>query len=352
MRCQTRSSRLSTPQIPATLPTSFANSSKTDDGSNAFWSILWKYLSTKVQDKVPTSALPVLPMDFNGSGDAVWRICHSTVLLRLDGQYLLTDPVFATRASPLSFAGPKRFHQLPISLDALPPLAAVLLSHDHYDHLDKSSIAVLKHKTAKFVVPLGVDRHLHKLGVPAEQITVLDWWQQTQIAGIRVHATPAQHFSGRSLFDKNQTLWASYVIETSQHRLFFSGDTGYFSGFAEIARRFGHFDLAMIETGAYDELWPDIHLQPEQSLRAHLDLKADYLLPIHNSSFALALHSWYEPLVRLANAADAYQVSLLTPLFGQQIQLDALADAASKNLRWWQPWLPAQTLASELQIPA
>lgn len=331
----------------------FRNTAKTQDGSAAMGQILWRYLTQKVADKTPRQQLPVETADLRGTHDMLLKISHSSVLLRLDGQYLLLDPVFSKRASPLQWLGPKRFHRLPVELDDLPALSAVLISHDHYDHLDKQTVRALIQKTKRFIVPLGVDSHLRRFGVPAEMITVLDWWQHTEFSGLKVHATPAQHFSGRGLNDKNQTLWASFVIESSHKRLFFSGDSGYFSGFAEIGRRFGGFDLAMVETGAYDELWADIHMLPEQSLRAALDLQASYMLPIHNSSFDLAMHAWYEPLQRLALAADAYQLPLLTPRFGQTLALGQLADEARQNLRWWQALMPAHASgADELWVPA
>lgn len=331
----------------------FRNTAKTQDGSAAMGQILWRYLTQKVADKTPRQQLPVETADLRGTHDMLLKISHSSVLLRLDGQYLLLDPVFSKRASPLQWLGPKRFHRLPVELDDLPALSAVLISHDHYDHLDKQTVRALIQKTKRFIVPLGVDRHLRRFGAPAEMITVLDWWQHTEFSGLKVHATPAQHFSGRGLNDKNQTLWASFVIESSHKRLFFSGDSGYFSGFAEIGRRFGGFDLAMVETGAYDELWADIHMLPEQSLRAALDLQAKFMLPIHNSSFDLAMHAWYEPLQRLALAADAYQLPLLTPRFGQALALGQLADEAQQNLRWWQALMPAHASgADELWVPA
>lgn len=317
---------------------------KVDDGSANMGAILWRYLTQKVAHKTPSVPLPVETPDLSGNHDLLVKISHSTVLMRLDGQYLLTDPVFSLRASPLQFIGPKRFHHLPLTIAELPKLDVVLLSHDHYDHLDKASIKALMAKTGMFVVPTGVDKHLRRFGVPAEKITVLAWWQYTSVGALHIHATPAQHFSGRGLFDKNQTTWASFVIESKQRRIFFSGDSGYFNGFTEIGKRFGGFDLSLIETGAYGELWPDVHMQPEQSLRAHLDLQARYMLPIHNSSFDLAMHAWYEPLQRLAIAAEVYQVALITPTFGAVIDLSCLEQAPKKHHYWWQQTVPLAVL--------
>ena len=320
------------------------NLPKSKDANATFGRVLWRYLTQKVADKTPITLLPVQQPDLSGDHDILVKISHSTVLMRLDGKFVLTDPVFSKRASPLQFVGPKRFHNLPLTVAELPRLDVVLISHDHYDHLDKASIRALAAKTAMFVVPTGVDQHLRRFGIPANKIVVLDWWQHCTLGSLTLHATPAQHFSGRGLFDKNQTKWASFVIESSRRRIFFSGDSGYFRGFAEIGSRFGGFDLSLIETGAYDEMWADIHMQPEQSLRAHLDLKARFMLPIHNSSFDLAMHAWYEPLQRLANAAETYDVPLITPQFGAVLSLGNLALGVEQHGYWWQDLMPPETL--------
>jgi L-ascorbate metabolism protein UlaG (beta-lactamase superfamily) len=328
----------------ATQTESACKLQKADESRASFPRILWRYLTQKVADKMPQEGLPVKKPDLSGSHDILIKISHSTVLMRLDGQYLLTDPVFSHRASPVQFAGPKRFHDLPLSIADLPRLDIVAISHDHYDHLDKGTIKALAAKANMFVVPPGVDHHLRRFGVAAKKITVIDWWQQTTLGSITLHATPAQHFSGRGLFDKNATTWASFVIESTRQRIFFSGDSGYFSGFAEIGKRFGGFDLALVETGAYDDMWPDVHMQPEQSLRAHLDLQARYMLPIHNSSFDLAMHAWYEPLQRVAIAAEAYQASLITPQFGAVLDLTRLVQAPQEHGAWWRALMPNDVL--------
>nr|WP_320126872.1 MBL fold metallo-hydrolase [uncultured Shewanella sp.] len=326
----------------------------THSGEGNLLSILWRYVTESIPDKSPNQALPIQKMQLNPTADAtpmLYKISHSTVLLQLNGQYWLTDPVFSKRASPSQMFGPKRFHELPIELDNIPTLAGIILSHDHYDHLDKHSILALAERTQKFIVPLGVDKHLLAWGVPASKIVALDWWQATQHAGLSFTATPAQHFSGRGISDKNQTLWASWVIQSPELKLFFSGDSGYFSGFKTIGDKLGPFDLTLIETGAYDEMWADIHMQPEQSLRAHLDLRGRHLIPIHNSSFDLALHSWYEPLERISVAAKAYCVPLLTPEFGQGINLSDLAHSPALNHAWWKTYLPKDRTVFEI-IPA
>lgn len=325
----------------------FANqATRVDSGEGKLGTILWRYLTQTVANKIPTQALPVQSMHLPaaaGATDTLYKISHSTVLLQLNQHYWLLDPVFSKRASPSQWFGPSRFHPLPLELAAVPKLAGIIISHDHYDHLDKASIQALAARTALFIVPLGVDRHLRNWGVPADKIVALDWWQQHQTKGVTFTATPSQHFSGRGLLDKNQTLWASWAIKTAQLNLFFSGDSGYFAGFADIGERLGPFDLTLIETGAYDELWSGIHMQPEQSLRAHLDLRGQLMMPVHNSSFDLAMHPWYEPLLRLSSAAAAYQVPLLTPMFGQAVLLTAATfsqQPAADTEVWWRQLLP------------
>lgn len=282
----------------------------------------------------PISLQPMTRQEVLEAPDrSLWRLGHSTVLLKLRGHYFITDPVFAERASPVQWAGPQRFHAPPLALDDLPPLAAVILSHDHFDHLDEQAIRCLAPRTRQFLTPLGVGDRLIGWGVPAVQVTQLDWWQETEIEGIRFVATPAQHFSGRGLFDSNRTLWASWALIDQQTRVFFSGDTGYFPGFAQIGERFGPFDLTLIETGAYNQAWPNVHMQPEQSLQAHLDLRGRWMLPIHNGTFDLAIHGWQEPFERIVALAGAAQVRLSTPLMGERLSIDS----PHEGQNWWQP---------------
>ena len=283
----------------------------------------------------PNTAIPVQQIDpvflTQGQEDAVYRLGHSTILLRLDGEFILLDPMFSERAFPVQWMGPKRFHQPPISIEALPAIKAVIISHDHYDHLDKQAIKALKDKVETFITPLQVGQHLREWGVPNDKITELDWWQETRLETIRITATPAQHFSGRGLFDRDHTLWASWVIQGWDSKVFFSGDTGYFDGFKEIGEKFGPFDITLMETGAYNEHWTDIHMMPEQSLQAHIDLKGKVMVPIHNGTFDLSLHDWFEPLARIQQLADENQVQIRTPVFGAELAIRAPAATA----KWW-----------------
>ena len=297
--------------------------------------LVWRMFTAKPPSTVPHRPIPVRPLDAATLAQApeatLFRLGHSTLLMKLDGGWWLTDPVFAERASPFSFAGPKRFHAPPLTLDALPPLRGIILSHDHYDHLDRDSILALAPRAGLIVAPLGVGERLVGWGIDAAKIRQLDWWQETQAGGVRLAAVPAQHFSGRSLRDGDRTLWVSWVIMTGNLRLFFSGDTGYHAGFKAIGERYGPFDVTMLETGGYDRQWADVHMQPEQTLQAHLDLNGRWLLPIHNGTFDLAFHPWYEPLDRIQALATAAGVPLATPQMGQAWELDRPQSVPA----WW-----------------
>jgi L-ascorbate metabolism protein UlaG (beta-lactamase superfamily) len=240
------------------------------------------------------------------------------MLLELDGLRVLTDPVWGDRASPASFAGPKRFAPVPVAISALPPLDAVLISHDHYDHLCIHTLRELAKLDVPFITALGVGAHLESWGVPAARITELDWWEQTVLPGgqLSFTATPAQHFSGRGMADRNRSLWASWVIRTDKHRVFFSGDTGLTQEFAEIRERQGPFDLVMLEIGAFHPSWGDIHLGPENALAAHALLGGGTLLPVHWGTFNLALHDWNEPAETLYTLAKERGVRVITPKLG------------------------------------
>jgi L-ascorbate metabolism protein UlaG (beta-lactamase superfamily) len=274
---------------------------------------------------------------------------HSTLLIRIGGKTILTDPVFSDAIFPIRFLAPKAFaYSKPIDIMDLPDIDVVLLSHDHYDHLDYASIRALSAKDPMFVTPLGVGSHLRKWDVPEDRIIERDWWQDTVIGGLRLTATPAQHFSGRGIMGGGQSLWASWVIDSSDGRLFFSGDSGYFAGFKEIGERFGPFDLTFLESGAYNENWLDVHMLPEQTVQAHLDLKGKVLQPIHWGKFDLALHAWAEPVERLSAAADESGVHMTTPLIGQVYALhEPLPQTA-----WWRmlPETPTTRLG-EAAVP-
>ncbi len=308
--------------------------------------IAWNVLFNKPAGTAPTGALPVDPLtraQLDAAPDrSLYRLGHSTLLLKLRGRFWLTDPVFSERASPFRHIGPKRFHAPPIALDDLPPLAGVVLSHDHYDHLDRDTVLALAAKTDVFLTPLGVGERLIEWGIAADKVRQFDWWQGAQIDGIAFTATPAQHFSGRSLFDGNSTLWASWVIVDDDLRVFFSGDTGYFDGFKAIGERFGPFDVTFVETGAYDAQWPYVHMQPDETVQAHLDLRGRWLMPVHNGTFDLALHRWEEPFERVMGLAAAQGIPLATPRMGERLDLAA----PRRGERWWRETLTAAPAAA------
>jgi L-ascorbate metabolism protein UlaG (beta-lactamase superfamily) len=270
---------------------------------------------------------------------ATW-LGHSTVLLELDGARVLFDAMFSERASPSTIVGPKRFFPPPLALADLPSIDAVVISHDHYDHLDMETIRALatRQATLRFVVPLGIGAHLERWGVPADRITELEWGEQTALAGrgVTLTATPSRHFSGRRLRDAlgrgNPTLWATWVVTGPSHRAFFSGDTGMFDGFSDIGTQFGPFDLTMIKVGAYGEPWPQIHVNPEEAVRAHSMLRGKVMLPIHWGTFNLAFHAWDEPAERTVAAAQASSATLVMPRPGESVEPSLAARPVEP---WW-----------------
>ena len=244
---------------------------------------------------------------------------HSSVLLEIGGVRVLTDPVFSKRASPFQWMGPARFHETPVSLDELPKLDAVLISHDHYDHLDMGTIAALIDRDIPFLVPLGVGAHLEAWGVPDENIIEMEWWDAFELGEARVVCTPARHFSGRGMTDRNRTLWASWAVIGPEHRVWFSGDTGPFPQAEEIGERLGPFDLSMIEIGAYDRAWGQIHLGPDEALAMHKQVRGKRMFPVHWGTFNLAAHRWDQPIVRLIEQSELVGVDLLVPVAGQTV---------------------------------
>lgn len=304
--------------------------------------LAWRFAFDKPDNTVPPQAVPVQALtaaQLQAAPDgSLWRLGHSTLLMKLSGKLWLTDPVFSERASPMQWMGPKRFHAPPISIEELPEIEGVILSHDHYDHLDHDAVLALAPKVRHFVTPLGVGDRLVEWGVNKSKVRQLDWWQTTRLGGVEFVATPAQHFSGRSFSDRNSTLWSSWVILADGLRLFFSGDTGYHAGFKTIGDRHGPFDVTMLETGAYDPQWPDVHMQPHETLQAHLDLRGRALLPVHNGTFDLAMHAWDDPFERIAELAAKRAVPLVTPVMGEAVSLREPLSGST----WWRDMAAAQ----------
>ena len=263
---------------------------------------------------------------------ATW-LGWSTVLVEIDGRRVLTDPIWSERCSPSTLVGPKRLHAPPIALDDLPHIDAVVISHDHYDHLDMPSVRFLAARGTHFAVPLGIGAHLERWGVRASQIAELDWNESVDIAGLRITATPSRHYSGRNPRYKNPTLWASWVVKGPAHRFYFTGDTGYFDGFTKIGREHGPFDLTLIKIGAYDPSWATIHLNPEEAVQAYIDLgRRGVMLPVHWATFNLGFHAWREPADRTVAAARKAGVALVVPRPGEAIDVAA----PPPIVQWWQ----------------
>jgi L-ascorbate metabolism protein UlaG (beta-lactamase superfamily) len=252
---------------------------------------------------------------------AVTWLGHASALLEIDGQRVLVDPVWGHRVSPSPVFGPTRLHPVPMELAELPPVDAVLISHDHYDHLDLPTVrGLLATQTAPFVVPLGIGEHLRKWHVPEDRIVELDWDGAHTVGGLTLTCTEARHFSGR-FFHRDTTLWASWAITGPGHRVFFGGDTGYTPAFAGIGAQFGPFDLTLLPIGAYNDAWHAIHMDPEEAMRAHGDLGGRVLLPIHWATFNLAFHRWTEPVQRLLAAAERTGAEVVVPQPGERIDV-------------------------------
>jgi L-ascorbate metabolism protein UlaG (beta-lactamase superfamily) len=273
--------------------------------------------------------------DEPASGLRVTWLGHSSVLVEIDEKVILFDPVYAERASMFSFMGPKRFHPTPISIDQLPVLDAVVISHDHYDHLDYEAVVQLAPKTAAFYVPLGIGAHLEEWEIPAEKIVELDWWEEAEVGEIKLAACPARHFSGRSMFP-NRTLWASWAVVGPDHRVFFSGDTGLMDLFEKVGELYGPFDVTFIKIGAYGRTWPDIHIGPNEAITVNKMVRGQLMMPIHWGTFNLSYHGWTEPAERLIAAAERADTRIVIPKVGRIFE-PASPPAVE---RWWPnvPW--------------
>jgi L-ascorbate metabolism protein UlaG (beta-lactamase superfamily) len=265
---------------------------------------------------------------------------HSAVLVELDGHRVLTDPIWSDRASPLTWLGPRRYYPPLLPLEQLPALDAVLISHDHYDHLDYATIVALKDRVPRFIVPLGVGAHLEYWGVPPGHITELDWWETVPLGDLEVTMVPARHASGRALWDKDATLWAGYVLKGSAHRAYYSGDTGAFPALKDIGEKLGPFDITLVECGQYHRAWPDWHIGPEQAVDAHGTVKGAVMLPVHWALFPLAVHGWTEPIERVLAKAQRVGATVETPRPGQSFAPPMALE------RWW-PSVPFKTGAQD-----
>ena len=279
-----------------------------------------------VENGEPDFKIPVIHpevqqiLDADSVTQLVW-FGHSAFLLYIDGKSLLLDPMLGETPSPVSFMGPKRYSSdLPIAIEDIPHIDAILISHDHYDHLDYESIMELNAKTDHFFLPLGVGAHFEAWGIEKERIHELDWWQEENFMGLQLAFAPSRHFSGRG-FARNETLWGSWIIKGEKDNVYFSGDGGYGPHFKEIGEKYGPFDLALLECGQYNELWGQIHMMPEETAQSAIDVKAKKMMPIHWGMFQLALHSWTDPIERVTAKAEELNVSLIAPRVGEVINL-------------------------------
>ena len=329
-------------QSPQWRDGKFRNRLKRVDGP--IWRAFGEFFFGGSKHRRPTTPIPLEPRvaaDYAtppASGLRVTWLGHSTTLLEVEGTRVLFDPVWAERASFVGFAGPKRFFPPPLRLGELPPVDAIVLSHDHYDHLDRSFVESVAARRLRWVVPLGVGDWLRRWGVAADDVTELDWWDSTRVGALTLTATPARHFSGRGPGSTDRTLWCGWAVQGERRRVYYAGDTALQDEFAEIGRRLGPFDLTMIEIGAYDALWADVHLGPEQSLLAHRLVRGDVMLPLHWGTFDLALHGWTEPIERALAAAALDEVRIATPRPGGIFE--PTVDFPTE--RWW-PTLPWHT---------
>jgi L-ascorbate metabolism protein UlaG (beta-lactamase superfamily) len=280
---------------------------------------------------------------------ATW-LGHSTVLLELDGVRLLTDPVWGRRASPSSLVGPKRFQPVPVAISALPPLDAVLVSHDHYDHLDYPTIRAFAKSDVPFITSLGVGAHLEAWGVPPSRITELDWWESAVVprSEVRITATPSQHFSGRRMGDRNATLWSSFSVNGPTRSFFFSGDTGLTTEYTDIREKLGPFDLVMLEVGAFHPAWGDIHLGPVHALEALELLGGGAFLPVHWGTFMLATHEWDEPVETLLALAPAKAAHLVLPRLGDPVE----PSRVERVEPWWREVAALEKKRAPAEEPA
>ena len=301
--------------------------------------VLWKFIFHKNPLATPPGPLPMLPLDsltITKKTPALVRVTwfgHSASLVELAGQNILLDPMLSIEMGPVSWATPNRYNRtLAITPEKLPPIAAVLISHDHYDHLDYETIRKIKDKVGHFYVPLGIGPHLRRWGVAPERITEMNWGDSAKLSGLTLRCTPSRHFSGRGLGNHNSTLWCSWVMQSPAKRLFYSGDGGYGPHFAAIGAAYGPFDLALVECGQYNADWAEIHMRPEQSVQAARDVRAAVMLPVHWGAFTEASHNWNDPIQRATAEATRLGQALTTPRLGEPVTLGTELPHA----RWWE----------------
>ncbi|OSZ81774.1 MBL fold metallo-hydrolase [Chitinophagaceae bacterium IBVUCB1] len=314
----------------------FQNLSHTPDLAEgvSYYRVMKDFLFDKDKRNTPADVIPsqktdlhTLPIDSNV---LVW-FGHSSYYIQLDGKRILVDPVFSGSASPLRFTTKSFKGSDAYTVDDFPHIDYLFITHDHYDHLDYETIMQLKPKLGKIIMGLGVGAHFEHWGFNADKLIERDWNETIVLDdSFTIHTTPARHFSGRG-FKRNQSLWMSYVLQSPSMKLFLGGDSGYDTHFKTIGDTFGPFDLAILECGQYNAYWKYIHMMPEQTAQAAIDLHAGRLMPVHWSKFSLSLHAWDEPINRVTTAATAKDLPIVTTMIGQPINLN---DMSSGNT-WW-----------------
>lgn len=330
----------------------FVNPNPTDMkmGVSTILSLMKDSLTGK-KDRRPTAPIPI-SFDWEkilSVEDSLTWFGHSTMLLTLDKKKILIDPMFGPSPSPVSFVGSKRYSEdLLYVIEKLPQIDIVLITHDHYDHLDYPSIIRLKDKVGHFFVPLGVAAHLIKWGIKKERITECNWWDEVKWEGLTIASVPSQHFSGRGLFNRNSTLWNGWVILGENQRIYTSGDGGYGPHFKQIGEKYGPFDLTLMEGGQYDKRWSAIHMQPEESVQAHLDVRGKNMMLIHWGAFTLAYHSWTDPVDRATHAAEQKEVNLIAPNIGETVVLNGRFPEHSS---WWKAPSTKNSIEIESSTP-
>ena len=304
------------------------------DSFKAMWILFKSNSNAKPNKNIAVQKIDSITIaNYNSKTRFIW-FGHSTFLLQIKGKNLLIDPMFGDVPAPNPLLGNKRFsNRLPIEIEKLPSIDAVLITHDHYDHLDYESIQKLKSKVNMFYTPLGIGIHLLKWGVEKERIIELDWWQEIKFDELTIRCTPAQHFSGRGISDREKTLWCSWIIQSDEENLFFSGDSGYAPHFKEIGDKYGPFDFAFMECGQYNDLWPLVHMFPEETAQAGLDIKAKRMMPIHWGAFKLASHSWTDPVERISKKAKELKIDLVIPKIGESIEIEL--NDSEEIYPWW-----------------
>ncbi len=301
------------------------------------WNYINKRFFAERIDPEPIGALPlktVLRSDWTNMDSEklffAW-LGHSSILIAVDGKMVLVDPVLENRASPYTWVGPKRFHPAPVAVEGLPPIDVVVITHDHYDHLEEPTIKRLDSKSGQFLVPLGIGELIEDWGIAPEKVVELDWWEHHKFGTLKFTATPAVHYARRGMFDGNERLWCSWSVQGQNSRLFISGDSGYFDEFKKIGEKLGPFEVTFLKVGSYDDMWKQIHMLPEEAVQQHQDLRGDIMVPLHWATFDLALHPWYEPIERTLTAARETDVQVITPIIGEQVNINQLPESNP----WW-----------------